>query len=168
MNYAKNIQKSGFSDYPNLQKDVKEICQNIIDALQHERKGNSTTAERHIMKAIKICGEHPLAISIIDRSYAFRGSSILNDLKSNNFNYTEQANYPLSFFRCRSLEGATHSLTSFRDMLHIPLNKRSLCSEQKIQYFWCFMFVLRCHKLCVLERIRGADRILSFSISLKG
>lgn len=131
MNYAKNIQKSGFSDYPNLQKDVKEICQNIIDALQHERKGNSTTAERHIMKAIKICGEHPLAISIIDRSYAFRGSSILNDLKSNNFNYTEQANYPLSFFRCRSLEGATHSLTSFRDMLHIPLNKRSLCSEQR-------------------------------------
>lgn len=106
---------------------VQEIVKKILFALKAERRGDTGDALKSIKSILVKYMEDDFFVSDLDSSYAFRGSAPFDNFKYPNYDYTTQLKYPLSFFRCRR----NMQIMSRKEMLHVPLTKRSLISSNR-------------------------------------
>lgn len=105
---------------PGLLDNVRFVCRNIVRAIQEERCGNTKEAQDYILEILEKFKKDSFFVSDIDCSYAFRGSASVEEFRSKNHDYNQQASVPLSFYRCRK-----GKITDRVEMLHIPLTQRS-------------------------------------------
>lgn len=112
--------KAALRETPGLLDNVRFVSRNIIKAIQEERFGNTKEAQKYIFDILVEFKKDSFFVSDIDCSYAFRGSASVEELRWKNYDYTQQENAPLSFYRCRKGE-----ITDRIEMIHIPLTQRS-------------------------------------------
>ena len=112
---------------PGFLDAVQEIVKKILFALKAERRGDTGDALKSIKSILVKYMEDDFFVSDLDSSYAFRGSAPFDNFKYPNYDYTTQLKYPLSFFRCRR----NMQIMSRKEMLHVPLTKRSLISSNR-------------------------------------
>lgn len=120
--------KFAFNQEEGLLEAIKENNELIIDAVKLYYKGDVSLAKNKIKNILKVYADsnNEFIISELDKNYAFRGVAPFDFLKYDNYDYEEQRNYELSFFKARN------DLVSKREeMLHIPLNKRGLVRTQR-------------------------------------
>lgn len=125
-NYLKN--KCAFNQEDGLIKSIKENNKLIIEAVELNYKGDISSAKNKIREVLKLYIENSneFIVSELDKNYAFRGVSPFEFLKNDNYDYENQRNYELSFFKARN-----ELVTKREDMVHIPLNKRGLVRTQR-------------------------------------
>lgn len=126
INYIKN--KKAFEEYIGIADQIEEITQNILDAMKKYYIGDITYACKLIKELLEkyILIENDFFVSELDKSYAFRGIAPFVNLRYNYHDYKEQMNYELSFFK-----GRIEKVDKREDMIHIPLDKRSVISTQR-------------------------------------
>lgn len=128
-NYYKYINnKKAFEEY-NVAKDIQELNDKIIKAIEEYYLGNISSAQDIIFEIIKNCidkDKYSFFMNELDKSYAFRGIAPFLELQSEECDYNEQANYELSFFKARK-----DTVNDRKDMVHIPLDMRSRVTTQR-------------------------------------
>ncbi|HBG4726887.1 TPA: hypothetical protein RQA65_000918 [Clostridioides difficile] len=125
--YIKN--ESAFSKNSKLIDNIQFNKENIIGAVKDYLSGEIYNARNKIFSILKKYNDTPskFFIAILDENYAFRGSSCLDLERGSRLYFDDCATKnELSFFRARIGE-----VSKRKDMLHIPLNKRSFISTQR-------------------------------------
>ena len=115
--------KPSFQKHSDLIEDINNTIQQVQNAIQLNRQGQSNKSVECIEHIIKKYYKNPFIISEIDKSFAFRANAYIPDLPQYGSFDNKLANYPLSFYRCRK---GRH--TKIESMLHSPLSKTKLYS----------------------------------------
>lgn len=106
--------------------ELESIMDGILTAISAERIGDTEDARNKIKKIITKYIYDPFFISELDCSYAFRGAAPFDVLRDPGTNYDQQAEYPLSFYRCRR-----NKVENVGGMLNIPISERSKCRTNR-------------------------------------
>lgn len=118
LEYVKN--KPALMQQNGLVEGIQENVELILNALRDERRGETERAREKIRDLLVKYRDNPFFVSDLDKSYAFRGIAPFPTLRDESYDYSIHLETPLTFFRCR---GGHH--LERKEMLHIPLNKRS-------------------------------------------
>lgn len=126
--YEKEMQKIAFKYEDGLERDVKQNCELILQALSKYLDGDKKDAEQIISSIIKKYIEDPFWVSDLDKSYAFRGVAPFFDLHRDGHEekYRKMMEGSIDFYRARAEE-----ITNRKDILHIPFDKIKSVSEQR-------------------------------------
>ena len=105
----------------NLKDNIANTCNLLIESIELYYEGQIASAKNNIMHILNKFCDNDFFVSPLNCNYAFRGIAPFADLRKNNFDYNDQLNSELNFFRAR-----VDTNLNITDMLHIPLNQRDI------------------------------------------
>lgn len=134
-NYCKEVIELKVVQEKEVFLEIREICKKIIliieSLINQEDKLN---AEKMLIEIIQKYINNPFFVSELDKSYAFRGISPLQNFhdKGNEKIYKEMNSFRLSFYRARTkgyLE--TGEINELKDIVHLPYGMREKASSTR-------------------------------------
>lgn len=131
--FKKEIDRPAFEKEDNLIADVNNICDKVVNAFDAAKSGKSDEAEKMVAEILKDYKQYPFAVSELDKSYAFRGISAFEELRSsweNKNNYKNMLSGDLSFFRARVV-GAEKEIYEIEEINYLPYSKREYSKDMR-------------------------------------
>ena len=172
--FAETIDRPAFRKEGTLVDDVKVICKKVIDAFDASKIGEIEKAEKIVGKILEEYKGEFLAITELDKSYAFRGVAPFDKLKQKwvpEEEYETMMDGDLNFFRARIVT-KSEILEKEEQINYLPYSMRDCAHNMRFSskgniclYLGTTSYV--CSKEC---RWNGVDNLYlsSFKFNEKG
>ncbi|KAI3346575.1 hypothetical protein FDB55_03925 [Clostridium botulinum] len=125
--YLEEISDTKIYNNSELICNVKENIELLKESLNFYRNANIDGAKKKILDILKKYINNNTIITTIDKSYACRGLSYINQNFKPDKDLEYEKNLELNFFRARI---GNENFTR-KDLLHIPFNKRNLITTER-------------------------------------
>lgn len=133
-NYINELRRPAFIYENRLLKEVENVCDLILQALNELIEGDIKTADMKVKKILKLFEGEPFLISELDKAYPFRGLAPFNEFQNEQYGkeYSEMLREELTFYRVRTKKKQDgDNISEVNDMLHLPYNMRDKASSMR-------------------------------------
>ena len=131
--FVEEIDRKAFRRDGTLVDDVKSICKKVVRAFGAIKIGNTENAEKIVEEILEEYQKNPLAVSEVNKSYAFRGIAPFDQLRKAcvpKENYEKMMTGELNFFRARVVD-STKKISCKNEINYLGYSKRDLAGDMR-------------------------------------